>query len=213
MGSQSDWATMRHAAETLAALGVSLRQRIVSAHRTPERLYDFAKGAKAAGFKVIIAGAGGAAHLPGMTAALTPCRCSAFPVESKALSGVDAALDRADAGRHSRSARSPSASAGAINAALLAAAMLALNDPALSPALDDWRAGRPTPVAEDQPTDASVSAPPIPIGRAPPIGILGGGQLGRMLAIAAAGSAALPYLRARARFPAFDVAAPRPRGL
>src|SRR6188768_2718213 len=89
MGSQSDWATMRYAAETLTALGISHEARIVSAHRTPERLYSFARGAKAAGFKVIIAGAGGAAHLPGMTAALTPLPVFGVPVESKALSGVD----------------------------------------------------------------------------------------------------------------------------
>lgn len=89
MGSQSDWETMRHAAETLTALGVSHEARIVSAHRTPERLYSFAKGAKAAGFQVIIAGAGGAAHLPGMAAALTELPVFGVPVESKALSGVD----------------------------------------------------------------------------------------------------------------------------
>src|ERR1043166_3928651 len=89
MGSQSDWATMRHAADTLTALGVEYDARIVSAHRTPERLYAFARGAKDAGFRVIIAGAGGAAHLPGMTAALTVLPVFGVPVESKALSGVD----------------------------------------------------------------------------------------------------------------------------
>src|SRR3954447_25158341 len=87
MGSQSDWATMRHAAETLDALGIGHEARIVSAHRTPERLYRFARGAKAAGFRVVIAGAGGAAHLPGMTASLTPLPVLGVPVESKALSG------------------------------------------------------------------------------------------------------------------------------
>ena len=105
MGSQSDWQTMKHAAETLAALGVEYDTRIVSAHRTPERLFAFAKGAKAAGFKVIIAGAGGAAHLPGMTAALTSLPVLGVPIESKALSGLELAVfDRADAagraGRH-----------------------------------------------------------------------------------------------------------------
>ena len=89
MGSQSDWETMRHAAETLTALGIDCEERIVSAHRTPDRLFAFAKGAKAAGFKVIIAGAGGAAHLPGMTAALTELPVFGVPVESKALSGID----------------------------------------------------------------------------------------------------------------------------
>ena len=103
MGSQSDWETMRHAAETLTALGVDCEKRIVSAHRTPDRLFAFAKGAKAAGFKVIIAGAGGAAHLPGMAAALTELPVFGVPVESKALSGIDSLLlDRADAGRRSR---------------------------------------------------------------------------------------------------------------
>src|SRR5262245_26499330 len=92
MGSQSDWSTMRHAAETLDSLGVAYERRIVSAHRTPDRLYAFAKGARAAGFKVIIAGAGGAAHLPGMTAALTPLPVFGVPVESKALSGQDSLL-------------------------------------------------------------------------------------------------------------------------
>ncbi len=92
MGSQSDWETMRHAAETLTALGVSHETLIVSAHRTPDRLYAFAKGAKAAGFKIVIAGAGGAAHLPGMTAALTELPVLGVPVESKALSGVDSSI-------------------------------------------------------------------------------------------------------------------------
>src|SRR5437762_7474642 len=89
MGSQSDWETMRHAAETLTALGVACEKHIVSAHRTPDRLFSFAKGAKAAGFKVIIAGAGGAAHLPGMTASLTELPVLGVPIESKALCGVD----------------------------------------------------------------------------------------------------------------------------
>ena len=115
MGSQSDWPTMKHAAETLDALGVAYEARIVSAHRTPERLYAFAKGAKAAGFKVIIAGAGGAAHLPGMTASLTSLPVFGVPVESKALSGAGFALfHRADAagrpGRHARRSARPARS-------------------------------------------------------------------------------------------------------
>ncbi len=102
MGSQSDWPTMRHAADTLESLGILFETRIVSAHRTPKRLYDFAQGARKRGFKVIIAGAGGAAHLPGMTAALTPLPVFGVPIESKALSGVDSlSVHRPDAGRRS----------------------------------------------------------------------------------------------------------------
>ena len=100
MGSQSDWETMRHAAETLTALGISSEKHIVSAHRTPDRLFAFSKGARAAGFKIIIAGAGGAAHLPGMTASLTELPVFGVPIESKALSGVDSLyLHRPDARR------------------------------------------------------------------------------------------------------------------
>ena len=140
MGSQSDWPTMKHAADTLDALGVGYDTRIVSAHRTPDRLYAFAKGAKAAGFKVIIAGAGGAAHLPGMTASLTSLPVFGVPVEFESVVGPGfALLDRADAARHSgRHARHRQA--GAINAALLAASVLALSDPALGNRLEAWRA-------------------------------------------------------------------------
>jgi 5-(carboxyamino)imidazole ribonucleotide mutase len=116
MGSQSDWPTMRHAAEMLAALGIGYDKRIVSAHRTPERLYAFAKGAKAEGFKVIIAGAGGAAHLPGMTAAMTTLPVFGVPVGTLAIG-----------------------KAGAVNAALIAASVLALSDGALSDRLEAWR--------------------------------------------------------------------------
>ena len=132
MGSQSDWATMRHAAETLDALGIAHDKRIVSAHRTPERLYDFAKGAKAAGFKVVIAGAGGAAHLPGMTAALTPLPVFGVPVESKALSGQDSLLSIVQMPAGIPVGTLAIGKAGAINAALLAAAVLALSDAALA---------------------------------------------------------------------------------
>ena len=128
MGSQSDWATMRHAAETLDALGVAYEARIVSAHRTPERLYEFATGAKAAGFKVIIAGAGGAAHLPGMIAALTPLPVFGVPVESKALSGQDSLLSIVQMPAGIPVGTLAIGEAGAINAALLAAAVLALGD-------------------------------------------------------------------------------------
>ena len=128
MGSQSDWATMRHAAETLDALRVPYDKRIVSAHRTPDRLYDFAKGAKAAGFKIVIAGAGGAAHLPGMTAALTPLPVFGVPVESKALSGQDSLLSIVQMPAGIPVGTLAIGKAGAINAALLAAAVLALSD-------------------------------------------------------------------------------------
>lgn len=152
MGSQSDWATMRHAAETLDALGVSHDARIVSAHRTPERLYEFARGAREAGFKVIIAGAGGAAHLPGMAAALTPLPVFGVPVESKALSGQDSLLSIVQMPAGIPVGTLAIGKAGAVNAALLAAAVLALGDPALAGRLDDWRAAQTAKVA-DRPSD------------------------------------------------------------
>src|ERR1700758_3181362 len=139
MGSQSDWETMRHAAETLKDLGIACEERIVSAHRTPDRLYAFAKGAKAAGFKIIIAGAGGAAHLPGMTAALTELPVFGVPVESKALSGVDSLYSIVQMPAGIPVGTLAIGKPGAINAALLAASVLALNDPALSARLAAWR--------------------------------------------------------------------------
>ena len=148
MGSQSDWETMRHAAETLDALGVSHDERIVSAHRTPARLYEFATGAKAAGYKVIVAGAGGAAHLPGMTAALTPLPVFGVPVESKALSGQDSLLSIVQMPAGIPVGTLAIGRAGAVNAALLAAAVLALGDAALAARLDDWRARQTAAVAE-----------------------------------------------------------------
>jgi 5-(carboxyamino)imidazole ribonucleotide mutase len=154
MGSQSDWATMSHAADTLAALGVSHEKRIVSAHRTPERLYEFAKGAKAAGFKIIIAGAGGAAHLPGMTAALTPLPVFGVPVESKALSGQDSLLSIVQMPAGIPVGTLAIGKAGAVNAALLTAAVLALGDEELAARLDAWRAAQTAKVA-DSPADAS----------------------------------------------------------
>ena len=153
MGSQSDWATMRHAAETLDALRVPYDKRIVSAHRTPDRLYDFAKGAKAAGFKIVIAGAGGAAHLPGMTAALTPLPVFGVPVESKALSGQDSLLSIVQMPAGIPVGTLAIGKAGAINAALLAAAVLALSDTTLAKRLDAFRAAQTAKVA-DEPTDA-----------------------------------------------------------
>jgi 5-(carboxyamino)imidazole ribonucleotide mutase len=153
MGSQSDWATLRHAAETLAALGVPYEARIVSAHRTPERLYAFAKGAKAAGHKVIVAGAGGAAHLPGMTAAMTPLPVFGVPVESKALSGQDSLLSIVQMPAGVPVGTLAIGKAGAVNAALLAAAVLALSDEALAERLEAWRARQSEGVAE-RPSDA-----------------------------------------------------------
>jgi 5-(carboxyamino)imidazole ribonucleotide mutase len=155
MGSQSDWQTMKHAAETLDALGVSYEARIVSAHRTPERLYAFAKGAKAAGFKVIIAGAGGAAHLPGMTAALTTLPVFGVPVESKALSGLDSLYSIVQMPPGVPVGTLAIGGAGAINAALLAASVLALSDAALSTRLEAWRMSQTDGVAE-VPKDSSA---------------------------------------------------------
>jgi 5-(carboxyamino)imidazole ribonucleotide mutase len=149
MGSQSDWQTMKHAAETLDALGVSYEARIVSAHRTPERLYAFAKGAKAAGFKVIIAGAGGAAHLPGRSAALTTLPVFGVPVESKALSGVDSLYSIVQMPPGIPVGTLAIGQPGAINAALLAASVLALGDSALGERLEAWRARQTAAVAEE----------------------------------------------------------------
>ncbi|MCJ2007868.1 5-(carboxyamino)imidazole ribonucleotide mutase [Methylobacterium sp. J-059] len=153
MGSQSDWATMRHAAETLDALGVAHDARIVSAHRTPDRLVAFAKGAKAAGFQVVIAGAGGAAHLPGMAAAMTSLPVFGVPVESKALSGQDSLLSIVQMPAGIPVGTLAIGRAGAINAALLAAAVLALSDADLAARLDAWRAAQTASVAERPETE------------------------------------------------------------
>ncbi|APF38291.1 5-(carboxyamino)imidazole ribonucleotide mutase [Chelatococcus daeguensis] len=148
MGSQSDWQTMRHAAETLAALDIAHDARIVSAHRTPERLFAFARGARDEGFKVIIAGAGGAAHLPGMVASLTPLPVFGVPVQSKALSGQDSLLSIVQMPAGIPVGTLAIGRAGAVNAALLAAAVLALSDTGLAARLDDWRAAQSAAVAE-----------------------------------------------------------------
>jgi 5-(carboxyamino)imidazole ribonucleotide mutase len=148
MGSQSDWETMRHAAETLEALQISHDVRIVSAHRTPDRLYQFAKSAKAEGFKVIIAGAGGAAHLPGMTAAMTPLPVFGVPVQSHALSGQDSLLSIVQMPAGIPVGTLAIGKAGATNAALLAASVLALHDTALAERLDAYRAAQTEKVAE-----------------------------------------------------------------
>ncbi|MGO4712308.1 5-(carboxyamino)imidazole ribonucleotide mutase [Bradyrhizobium sp. 2TAF24] len=148
MGSQSDWETMRHASETLTSLGVAHETRIVSAHRTPDRLYAFAKGAKAAGFHVIIAGAGGAAHLPGMTASLTELPVFGVPVESKALSGVDSLYSIVQMPAGIPVGTLAIGKAGATNAALLAASVLALTDAGLAGRLADWRKRQTDAVGE-----------------------------------------------------------------
>jgi 5-(carboxyamino)imidazole ribonucleotide mutase len=149
MGSQSDWPTMKHAAETLDALGVGHVAKIVSAHRTPERLYAFAKGAKAEGFKVIIAGAGGAAHLPGMTASLTTLPVFGVPIESHALKGGDSLLSIVQMPPGVPVGTLAIGRAGAINAAVLAASVLALSDAALAGRLEDWRAAQTAAVAAE----------------------------------------------------------------
>jgi len=148
MGSQSDWATMKHAADTLDALGIAYEARIVSAHRTPDRLYAFAKGAKAAGIRVIIAGAGGAAHLPGMTASMTVLPVFGVPVESKALAGLDSLYSMVQMPPGVPVGTLAIGRAGAINAALLAASVLALHDDALAGRLETWRKRQTEAVAE-----------------------------------------------------------------
>jgi 5-(carboxyamino)imidazole ribonucleotide mutase len=148
MGSQSDWQTMKRAAETLDALQIGYQTLIVSAHRTPERLYAFAKGAKAEGFKVIIAGAGGAAHLPGMTASLSSLPVFGVPIESKALSGQDSLYSIVQMPPGVPVGTLAIGQAGAINAALLAASVLALNDAALARRLEAWRAAQTAGVPE-----------------------------------------------------------------
>ncbi|MDY0030068.1 MAG: 5-(carboxyamino)imidazole ribonucleotide mutase [Pseudobdellovibrionaceae bacterium] len=148
MGSQSDWETMSHAHEILHKLGVSHETRIVSAHRTPERLFEYAKSAKGRGLKVIIAGAGGAAHLPGMTASMTPLPVLGVPVESKALSGMDSLLSIAQMPGGVPVGTLAIGKAGAINAALLAASILSLNDPDLAFRLDQFRKDQTNNVAE-----------------------------------------------------------------
>jgi 5-(carboxyamino)imidazole ribonucleotide mutase len=152
MGSQSDWATLRHAADTLGALGIAYDAKIVSAHRTPERLYAFAKGAKEAGHKVIIAGAGGAAHLPGMTASMTILPVFGVPIETKALAGVDSLYSIVQMPAGVPVGTLAIGKAGAINAALLAASVLALGDAALADRLTAWRARQTAEIAE-RPSD------------------------------------------------------------
>lgn len=153
MGSQSDWSTMREAATLLDELGVAYEARIVSAHRTPDRLWEYGKGAVARGLKVIIAGAGGAAHLPGMMASKTRIPVIGVPVQSKALSGVDSLYSIVQMPRGFPVATMAIGAPGAANAALLAVAILALNDPALAARLDAWRAALSAAVPEEPSND------------------------------------------------------------
>lgn len=156
MGSQSDWETMRHAADTLGALEIPFETHIVSAHRTPDRLVSYAKSAKGRGLSVIIAGAGGAAHLPGMTAAMTSLPVLGVPVESHALKGMDSLLSIVQMPGGVPVGTLAIGKAGAINAALLSASILALADPALGERLEAWRERQTGNVAEHP--DVSVHA-------------------------------------------------------
>ena len=149
MGSQSDWETMKPGAEILGQLGVAHERRIVSAHRTPDRLVDYAKTARQRGLKVIIAGAGGAAHLPGMTAAMTPLPVLGVPVQSTALNGLDSLLSIAQMPGGVPVGTLAIGRAGAKNAALMAAAIVALTDPRVADALDAWRAAQTAAVAAE----------------------------------------------------------------
>ncbi len=155
MGSQSDWTTMKHTADTLEALGIAFETRIVSAHRTPQRLVSYANGAKGRGLKVIIAGAGGAAHLPGMTAAMTPLPVLGVPVESAALKGMDSLLSIVQMPAGIPVGTLAIGRAGAINSALLAAAIVGLGDSKVASALDAWRARQTKAVAAAPSDDAA----------------------------------------------------------
>ena len=150
MGSRSDWETMRHAAETLDELGVPHETKVVSAHRTPKRLYEYAQSARERGLKIVIAGAGGAAHLPGMTASMTSLPVLGVPIESQALKGMDSLLSIVQMPAGVPVGTLAIGKAGAINAALLAAAMLGTVDEALAARLDSWR---------DKETDSVAEAP------------------------------------------------------
>lgn len=158
MGSQSDWPTMRHASDTLSALGVAHECRIVSAHRTPKRLVEYAESAKQRGLRVIVAGAGGAAHLPGMVASLTLLPVLGVPIESKALSGMDSLLSIVQMPGGVPVGTLAIGRSGAINAALLAASIVALGDPEVAAALAAWRAEQTERVAEE-PMDEKPASP------------------------------------------------------
>ena len=189
MGSQSDWETMRHAADTLDRLGVAYETRIVSAHRTPDRLYEYARSAQGRGLKAIIAGAGGAAHLPGMAAAMTTLPVLGVPVESRTLRGVDSLLSIVQMPAGVPVATFAIGQAGAVNAALFAAAILALADPKAAAALAEWRRSADRcrrRASGDRESGHRYSGQPMMLPPGSTIGILGGGQLGRMTALAAA---------------------------
>ena len=156
MGSQSDWATMRHAAETLEALGVPFEARIISAHRTPKRMMSYAAAAKSRGLKVIIAGAGGAAHLPGMTASMTPLPVLGVPIESAALKGQDSLLSIVQMPAGIPVGTLAIGRAGAVNAGLLAASIVGLGDVKIMAALEKWRA-RQTGAVARAPTDEAAA--------------------------------------------------------
>ncbi|MGD9616734.1 MAG: 5-(carboxyamino)imidazole ribonucleotide mutase [Alphaproteobacteria bacterium] len=160
MGSQSDWETMRHAADTLDRLGIAHETRIVSAHRTPDRLYEYARTAQQRGLKAIIAGAGGAAHLPGMAAAMTPLPVLGVPVESRTLRGVDSLLSIVQMPAGVPVATFAIGQAGAVNAALFAAAILALGEPKIAAALALWRRSQTDAVAERPATDSPATHHP-----------------------------------------------------
>jgi 5-(carboxyamino)imidazole ribonucleotide mutase len=184
MGSRSDWATMKHAAEVLGELGVPWEARVVSAHRTPDRLFEYAEEAEGRGIWVIIAGAGGAAHLPGMTAAKTRLPVLGVPVQSKALSGLDSLLSIVQMPRGIPVGTLAIGEAGAANAALLAAAIVALHDPAVAGRLDAYRAAQTRRVLEDElpaPGGAAASAAgstAAPSGAGAPPGPDGGAESG-----------------------------------
>ncbi|WP_316860778.1 5-(carboxyamino)imidazole ribonucleotide mutase [uncultured Cohaesibacter sp.] len=152
MGSQSDWPTMKHAADILDTLGVDYEAKIISAHRTPDRMADFAKSAREQGFRVIIAGAGGAAHLPGMTASMTPLPVLGVPIQSKALSGQDSLLSIVQMPAGIPVGTLAIGRAGAVNAGLMAAAILATTDETLAQKLDAWRKAQSDAIAL-QPVD------------------------------------------------------------
>ena len=161
MGSQSDWETMQHAANVLDRLGVTYETRIVSAHRTPDRLYEYARTAKDRGLKAIIAGAGGAAHLPGMAAAMTPVPVLGVPVQSRALQGLDSLLSIVQMPAGIPVATFAIGQAGATNAALFAAAMLATSDPKIAEALAAWRLAQTASIAESPVSESPVSESPV----------------------------------------------------
>lgn len=154
MGSSSDWTTMSHSAEILASLGIAHETRIISAHRTPERLYEYARGVAGRGIKVVIAGAGGAAHLPGMTAAMTPLPVLGVPMQTAALNGQDSLFSIVQMPAGIPVGTLAIGRAGAVNAGLLAAAILALNDPALAERLAEWR---------QEQSDAVLMSPDSPL--------------------------------------------------